>query len=76
MTDSSGDSIAGASITLTQYMPDHGHGGVKTIAVTELGGGRYDASPVNFFMSGYWETTVEVKKAATDDKVVIKLCIP
>lgn len=74
VTDSSG-AVTGASITVAQLMPDHGHGGVKAVAVTEVGGGVYDASPVNFNMSGYWETTVEVKKSAVDDRVVIKLCI-
>jgi len=74
VTDASGK-VTGASLAVTQLMPDHGHPGAKTIVVTETGGGLYDASPVNFNMSGYWETTVEVTKGAVVDRVVFKLCI-
>jgi hypothetical protein len=64
-------------------MVDHAHGGAKAIVVTELGGGEYRAAPVNFNMSGYWETTLVVKTGGLDcpscgnidDRVVIKLCV-
>lgn len=75
VNDPGGAPVSGATITVTQVMVDHGHGGAKTVVVTDLGGGRYRAAPVNFNMVGYWETTLLVKKAPLDDEVVIKLCV-
>jgi hypothetical protein len=73
--DAAGTPVTGATLTVTEFMPDHGHRGAKAVIVTELGGGEYDANPVNFNMSGYWEVTVEVQKAPLDEKVTFKLCI-
>jgi selenophosphate synthetase-related protein len=73
--DSGAVAITGATITARQFMVDHAHGGAKVIVVTDLGGGIYRAAPVNFNMSGYWETTLHIVKAPIDDEVVIKLCV-
>lgn len=75
LKDPAGALLPGATITVTQNMVDHGHAGAKAVVVTDLGGGQYRAAPVNFNMSGYWETTLLVKKAPIDDEVVIKLCV-
>jgi hypothetical protein len=76
VTDASGAPLADATITATQFMVDHGHPGSRTIYVTSLGEGSYKAAPVNFNMSGYWETTFTVKTAALEDTIVVKTCIP
>jgi hypothetical protein len=73
--DSGGVVVPGATITASQEMVDHGHGGVRAVVVTDLRGGSYQAAPVNFNMPGYWETTLHVQKAPIDDRVVIKLCV-
>ena len=75
--DGSKKPLAGATLTVTQRMPDHGHGGVKTPVITDSGDGSYDVGPVNFNMEGYWENTVAVKSAdgSIDDKAVLKLCV-
>jgi len=74
--DSAGAAIADATIAAEQFMVDHGHPGAKAIGITSLGGGSYEAKPVNFNMSGYWETTFTVTSAGVESKVVVKLCIP
>jgi hypothetical protein len=74
--DSAGTAISDATITAKQEMVDHGHGGSKTIRITSLGGGSYQAAPVNFNMSGYWETEFTVTAPNLDSKVVVKICIP
>lgn len=71
-----GNPIPDATITVTQLMVDHGHPGAKNPDITSLGGGSYKADPVNFNMSGFWETTFEVKTDTLDDKVDVKMCIP
>lgn len=76
LKDSSGAEVADATMTVKQTMVDHGHGGSKTIKVTSLGGGSYKAAPVNFNMSGYWETEFTVTTASGDSTIVVKTCIP
>jgi hypothetical protein len=65
--------LDGATITAQQNNVDHGHGGSKAIRFTDLGGGSYQAAPVNFNMPGY--STLHIQKAPIDDKVVIALCV-
>lgn len=51
-SDESG--VEGADITVTPWMPDMGHGIADAPVLTELGGGRYEAT-FTFNMSGAWE---------------------
>ncbi len=56
-----GQPVEGAVITVTPFMPEHGHGSTDTPHVIESGGGVYRATPVTFIMSGTWEVTVDAK---------------
>lgn len=76
ISDSTGTAISDATVTVSQKMVDHGHGGAKIINVTSLGDGSYKAAPVNFNMSGYWENYFDVKTATVDDQVDVKICVP
>lgn len=49
-----------AAITVTPFMPDHGHGTPTEVAVTELEPGVYRFAPVHTRMAGYWEIGVDV----------------
>jgi hypothetical protein len=72
-----GAAAEGAMITVTPFMPAHGHGAGKPVTVTAGSEpGRYELTPINLWMPGVWETTVDVKSAAGNDKVVFKFCIP
>jgi len=68
--------LDGATVTVTPFMPDHGHG--TPIGATVTAGataGMYDADPVNLWMPGYWEVTVAIDDGGTTDSVVFKTCI-
>ncbi len=84
LTDSNGDPLSGVALEAEPFMPDHGHGTPEIAVFTDNGDGNFTLDPVNFFMPGYWETTVTVvDEGATDaedddvdlDTVVFKFCV-
>jgi hypothetical protein len=69
--------VDGATITATPFMPDHGHPSAKTVRVEVMPeAGQYELAPVNFWMPGLWETTLDVSSPSGNDIVVFKFCIP
>ncbi len=84
VTDGAGAPVSGMALEAEPFMPDHGHGTPEVALFTDQGDGSYTLTPVNFFMPGYWETTVTVvDPGATDsedddtdlDTVVFKFCV-
>lgn len=84
LRDPSGALMPGYTLESAASMPDHGHGSPIEALVTDDGDGIYTLNPVNFFMPGYWETTITVVDPGetesedddTDiDTVVFKFCI-
>ncbi|MCX4246403.1 FixH family protein [Paraliomyxa miuraensis] len=76
VTDPDGAAMEGATIGFKPWMPDHGHGTPVEAEITELGAGEYEATPVNLFMAGYWEVTLDVTDASgASDSVVFKVCV-
>lgn len=76
MTDGSDTApLTGATMTVTPYMPAHGHGTPVTVIVTEGSGGQYTLSPVNLWMPGVWQTTIDVTSPVTDS-AVFTFCLP
>jgi hypothetical protein len=79
----SGAPVDGLSIKVTPFMPDHGHGTQIKAAVTAMGGGQYGLDPVNLFMAGLWQVTIDLTagdvadmaSAATVDQVVFSFCV-
>lgn len=71
-----GTPVTGATMTVTPFMPAHEHGSGKTVTVTPLTeAGQYKLEPVNLWMPGVWETTVQVS-GADGDKAVFRFCLP
>jgi hypothetical protein len=67
--------VGGAALTVTPFMPDHAHGSGKTVVVTpEAAAGQYKLEPVNLWMPGLWEVTVQVTGAAPD-RAVFRFCL-
>jgi hypothetical protein len=65
-------------VLVTPFMPDHRHGTPIEAVVTPVAGtpGRYSVSPVNLWMPGLWEITVEAKPTPTTrDAAVFRFCI-
>ena len=69
--------INGATIELTAFMPDHGHGSSTKPTVTPMGSdGTYQLALVNLFMPGIWQITFKVTPPqGMADAVVFTFCI-
>jgi hypothetical protein len=52
--------LDGATITVTPFMPDHGHGSAVAPIVTAAGDGRYSVTKVYLAMAGLWRLTIAV----------------
>jgi hypothetical protein len=67
-----------ASITAAiPFMPDHEHGtAVEAVVSATANPGEYVIEPVNLFMSGLWEITLDIStQAGTTDEVVFAFCV-
>ncbi|MFO7561541.1 MAG: FixH family protein [Enhygromyxa sp.] len=67
-----------ASITaVTPFMPDHDHGTpVEAIVTATANPGEFEISPVNLFMAGLWEVTLDIStEAGTPEQVVFAFCV-
>jgi hypothetical protein len=72
-----GAPVDGADMTVSPFMPDHGHSAAKTVVIEPTGtAGEYELAPINFWMPGLWETTLEVSSPSGNDEVVFRFCIP
>jgi hypothetical protein len=61
LTDLDGQPLADLDIVAIPTMPDHGHGTPIVAVVTALETpGQYEITPVNLFMAGYWQITLDV----------------
>jgi hypothetical protein len=71
-----GAPVTNATITVTPFMPDHQHGtAIKAKVEAMPTAGQYRLSPLNLWMPGYWETTIDVRADAVHDSVIYKFCI-
>ena len=71
-----GATVAGAQLMVTPFMPDHAHGTPIQVAITDKGSGMYTLSPVNLWMPGLWETTIQATSGSSSDQAVFRFCIP
>nr|MBA3538160.1 FixH family protein [Deltaproteobacteria bacterium] len=71
-----GAPVAGGMLTVTPFMPDHQHGTPLRVEITDQGNGMYELSPVNMWMPGLWETTIQVSSASGTDQAIYRFCIP
>ena len=65
-TDSSGAALKDATLTVTAFMPDHGHGTSVTPLIEPTGAGAWTVSQLDLFMPGVWRVAFT---ATTPDKV-------
>ena len=72
--DASGAPVDG-TVTITPYMPDHGHGSPTLATITPKGGGDYDISGINLSMRGVWQITIAVQSATVSDSAVFTFCV-
>jgi hypothetical protein len=77
VTDGNSAPLAGLTVDSTPFMPDHGHGTPLQETVTEGSqAGEYVLAPINLWMPGYWEVTIDFDDGAgLTDSVMYKACI-
>ena len=75
-TIAAGSPITDATVTMTPFKPDHGHGSPIKVNVAATTAGQYQLSPINLWMPGYWEATIHASQGPTSDSAVFKFCIP
>lgn len=76
ITDASGTPIPDATVSVTPFMPVHGHGTPVTSVITPKGSGSYEADKVNFVMPGPWEITIDVTlSGGGSDSVMFPFCV-
>lgn len=74
LTDSDGNDVNGASISVTGGMPAHDHGLPTRPRVTEEpAAGRYVLEGLRFHMGGHWELELTIEAGGLRDVVVIEL---
>ena len=74
--DMAGAGVPGATVTVTPFMPEHGHGSPIDPVLTDEGDGMYMATPISFSMPGIWENTITANDGAgNEDSVVYTFCI-
>ncbi len=75
--DVSKAAITGAQLTVTPFMPDHGHGSSHAPIVNEKGAGKYEVNDVYLTMPGLWRTTISVARpnVAAAEEVVFNFCV-
>jgi hypothetical protein len=76
VSDLSDVPLDGLTIDSTPFMPDHGHGTPLQETVTAgTAPGEYVMAPVNLWMPGYWEVSIDLSGTGVDDQVIYKVCI-
>lgn len=74
LSNKSGTALTGATLKVTPYMPDHGHGTSVKAQITESSSG-YQIAPLYLFMGGIWQVTIEATSGAQSDSTVFSFCI-
>ena len=72
-----GSPMTGVDMAVTPFMPDHQHGTPIPVGVTAMPtAGQYKLDPVNLWMPGLWQTTIQAQAGSTTDSAVFSFCIP
>jgi hypothetical protein len=70
-----GGPVTGASITVTPFMPDHQHGTLRVQVEAMPDAGQYKLTPIDMWMAGLWEITIDVQAGPVRDSTVYRFCI-
>jgi hypothetical protein len=67
--------IVGALVSLTAFMPIHGHASPKVALSTDEGDGSYRLSPVTLSMPGVWLVDVTVSSGTAAGRATFSICV-
>jgi hypothetical protein len=74
--DAKGNPLPNPSIvSVTPYMPDHGHGTSAVPVATSNGDGSFTISPLYLYMAGLWQITIVAQSGSQKDSAVFSFCI-
>lgn len=71
-----GTAAANLPISVSTWMPAHGHGGPGDAHVEDLGQGKYRVDNVVFSMSGTWEVRYQLGMSAEQDTATFTYNVP
>ncbi len=74
LLDGSGQPVTGATITVTPYMPEHGHGS-QVVPTVAADGDQYEITNLYLFMPGLWKITLQATSGATTDTAAFTFCV-
>lgn len=69
LTGAAGQPLDGLMLTVTPWMPQHGHGTSVSPTVTPNGNGTWTVSNLYLAMPGQWQLRVDVSGAVNDELV-------
>ena len=77
VTGKEGEAVAGVTLFITPYMPDHGHGVSPPLYNgVEAEDGVYDIETFNLIMPGFWEMTATVRSDDfPDENIAFRICV-
>jgi hypothetical protein len=76
VVDASGNPVPGVSfVSITPFMPDHGHGTSATPQAMPNGDGTFTVAPLYLFMAGLWQITIVAEAGTQKDSVVYSFCV-
>jgi hypothetical protein len=75
LRDAAGAALEGATVTISPWMPAHGHGSIDVAAV-EGDPGVYATERVRFNMAGRWELHIQVVSGDEEGQLVATLEVP
>ncbi len=71
-----GQPVAGAEVSVSGGMPQHGHGLPTNPQVTQdLGNGDYLVEGMKFQMPGWWEVRFDITAAGQNDTIIFNLTL-
>jgi hypothetical protein len=75
LRDAFGAALEGATVTVSPWMPAHGHGSIDVMAA-EQEPGVYTTQQVRFSMAGRWELHIHVVSGDEEGQLVAILEVP
>ncbi|HTE52091.1 MAG TPA: FixH family protein [Kofleriaceae bacterium] len=70
-----GEGVPALDVSFSLNMPDHGHGTPIPVGVTDEGDGSYTADPINMWMPGLWDVTINADDGTAADSVTFSFCV-
>lgn len=73
--DPLGEPVIGAYLSLTAFMPVHGHASPKVALSVDDGDGSYRLSPVTLSMPGVWLVDLTVTSDPAAGRATFEICV-